>query len=133
MQALTKAGVVAGMAHITGGGITENLPRIFPKAARKPVSAHIQHGSWPVLPIFRHLQELGSVAEDEMFRTFNMGIGLICVVPQKKLRRAETILAKLNEPFYQIGQITASGGSAGEVVYLKAPEAPSPARKAARA
>jgi phosphoribosylformylglycinamidine cyclo-ligase len=131
MQALTKASAVAGMAHITGGGITENLPRIFPKAAQKTISAQIQHGSWPVLPVFRHLQELGSVTEDEMFRTFNMGIGLICVVPRSKLRRAETILTKLGEPFYQIGQITA--GNAADVVYLQAPDSPGRTRKAARA
>ena len=136
MQALTKAGVVSGMAHITGGGMTENLPRIFPKAAKKSVSAHIQHGSWPILPIFKHLQDLGSVAEDEMFRTFNMGIGLICVVPRARLRRAESILAKLGEPFYQIGEIAAANGAAsspGDVVYLQALESPRPARKTARA
>jgi phosphoribosylformylglycinamidine cyclo-ligase len=133
MQALTRAAVVSGMAHITGGGITENLPRIFPKteskSSSKGVSAHIQRGSWPVLPIFQHLQDLGSVAEDEMFRTFNMGIGLICVVPQKKLRRAEAILAKLGEPFYRIGDIV-SADPAGEVVYHGEFAAPTAARRA---
>ena len=101
IQALTKAGLVTGMAHITGGGITENLPRILPKN----LAAHVERESWPVLPIFRHLQELGSVSEEEMFRTFNMGIGLICVVPAAKLRRAEALLARMDEPSFRIGVI----------------------------
>lgn len=113
IQALTRAGAVAGMAHITGGGITENLPRILPAG----VAAHVQLGSWHVLPIFKHLQELGAVAEDEMLRTFNMGVGLICVVPQKKLKRAEAVLAKLGEPYFRIGE--AANGT-NEVVYLPA-------------
>ena len=100
MQALAKAGAVAGMAHITGGGITENLPRILPKG----VGAVVRHGSWPVLPVFQHLQKLGAVAEEEMFRTFNMGIGLICVVPAAKRQRAEAVLTKLNERFFVIGE-----------------------------
>ena len=107
MQALVKAGVVSGMAHITGGGITENLPRILPQG----VGAVVRHGSWPVLPVFGHLQELGSVAEDEMFRTFNMGVGLICVVPAAKRRRAEAILAKLDEPFFIIGEAIRGDGT----------------------
>lgn len=117
MQALCKAGVVAGMAHITGGGITENLPRILPKG----IAAEVRHGSWPVLPIFTHLQALGSVEEAEMFRTFNMGIGLICVVPAAKLKRAESILAKLGEPSFRIGTaIRARQGNAPAVVYAQA-------------
>lgn len=107
MQALTKAGVVSGMAHITGGGITENLPRILPSGT----AADVVEGSWPVLPVFRHLQQLGSVAADEMYRTFNMGVGLICVVPPKKLKRAETILAKLGEPFHLIGEVVPGDGA----------------------
>ncbi len=127
IQALAKAGVVAGMAHITGGGITENLPRILPKG----IAAQVRHGSWPVLPIFRHLQELGSVAEDEMFRTFNMGIGLICVVPAGKLRRAEGILARLGEPFSRIGEtVQARAGAA--VLYTRDDPEQAP-RKTSRA
>lgn len=114
IQALAKAGAVAGMAHITGGGITENLPRMLPPG----IAAEVVHGSWPVLPVFSHLRELGSVAEDEMFRTFNMGIGLICVVPRRRIKRAEAVLAKLGEPFYRIGQVVPGDG---EVRYLPAP------------
>jgi phosphoribosylformylglycinamidine cyclo-ligase len=104
IQALTKAGVVAGLAHITGGGITENLPRILPEGT----AAELEHGSWPVLPIFTHLQQLGSVVEDEMFRTFNMGLGLICVIPAAKRRRAQTILEKLGEPCFVVGHVVNS-------------------------
>ncbi len=70
IQKLVAAGLTTGMAHITGGGITENLPRILPKGA----AAQIEIGSWPVLPIFEHLRELGQVSQEEMMRTFNMGI-----------------------------------------------------------
>ncbi|RRA48321.1 phosphoribosylformylglycinamidine cyclo-ligase [Acidipila sp. EB88] len=123
IQALAKAGVVAGMAHITGGGITENLPRILPKG----IAAEVRHGSWPVLPIFTHLQQLGSVAEDEMFRTFNMGVGLICVVPAARLRRAEAILAKLDEPYSVIGEAIRSDRSNDRsVVYRAASGEPRP-------
>jgi phosphoribosylformylglycinamidine cyclo-ligase len=100
IRQLTKAGVVAGMAHITGGGITENLPRILPKG----VSAEIDTASWPVPPLFTYLQQLGEVPQEEMLRTFNMGIGLIVVVPQTKWKRVQTLLGRMGETFHVIGQ-----------------------------
>jgi phosphoribosylformylglycinamidine cyclo-ligase len=100
IRQLTKAGVVAGMAHITGGGITENLPRILPKG----IAAEIDTGSWPVPPLFTYLQQLGGVPQDEMLRTFNMGIGLIVVVPQAKWKRGQTLLGRVGETFHVIGQ-----------------------------
>jgi phosphoribosylformylglycinamidine cyclo-ligase len=93
--------VTVGMAHITGGGVTENLPRIMPKN----VTAQVELGSWPVLPIFEHLRELGQVSEDEMMRTFNMGIGLIAVIPAAKFTKAKTLLDKAEEKFYVIGRV----------------------------
>ena len=93
--------MTVGMAHITGGGITENLPRILPKA----VAASIDLASWPVPPIFEHLRELGNVEQDEMLRTFNMGIGLIAVVPADKFNRAKSLLERAGEKFYVIGRI----------------------------
>ncbi len=101
MEALAEAGLVAGMAHITGGGITENLPRVLPPGC----AAEVLLGSWPVLPVFEHLRELGSVADDEMFRTFNMGVGLVCVVPSARLGQAEQTLRRMGELFFQIGAI----------------------------
>jgi phosphoribosylformylglycinamidine cyclo-ligase len=75
VRPLLAAGVVKGMAHITGGGITENLPRVLPEGCAAAVDAR----SWSVPTIFRVLQERGSIATEEMFRAFNMGIGLIVV------------------------------------------------------
>src|SRR5207245_3631027 len=77
------ADCIAAMAHITGGGITENLPRVLPRGT----AAVIELGSWPVLPIFDHLQKLGNVPMDEMLRTFNMGLGMLLVVPSKKFKK----------------------------------------------
>ncbi len=102
IRKLTAADLVVGMAHITGGGLTENLPRILPKN----VSAAIQLGSWTVLPIFEHLQRLGNVEQEEMLRTFNMGIGLICVVQPDKYKRLKSLLDRASEPHSVIGKIT---------------------------
>lgn len=101
IRKLTAADLVVGMAHITGGGITENLPRILPKN----VAASIQFGSWTVLPIFDHLQKLGNVEQEEMLRTFNMGIGLICVVQAEKYKRVKSLLDRTSEPHAVIGKI----------------------------
>jgi phosphoribosylformylglycinamidine cyclo-ligase len=101
IQKLVAAGMTSGMAHITGGGITENLPRILPKG----MEAHIELGSWPVLPIFEHLRELGQVSEEEMLRTFNMGIGLIAAIPAAKFTRAKNLLDRAEEKFYLIGRV----------------------------
>jgi phosphoribosylformylglycinamidine cyclo-ligase len=101
IQKLVGAGLTAGMAHITGGGITENLPRILPKNTE----AHVELGSWPVLPIFEHLQALGQVSQDEMMRTFNMGVGLIAVIPAEKFTRAKNLLVRAEEKFFVIGRI----------------------------
>jgi phosphoribosylformylglycinamidine cyclo-ligase len=101
IQKLVTAGLTTGMAHITGGGITENLPRILPKA----VTAQVEIGSWPVLPIFEHLRELGNVPQEEMMRTFNMGIGLIAAIPAAKFTRAKNLLDRAEEKFYVIGRV----------------------------
>ena len=101
IQKLVTAGVTTGMAHITGGGITENLPRILPKG----LGAQIEMGSWPVLPIFEHLRALGQVSDDEMMRTFNMGVGLIAAIPAEKFTRTKTLLDRAEEKFFVIGRV----------------------------
>ena len=101
IKKLTGAEVVNGMAHITGGGITENLPRIIPKG----MGAVVDLASWQPPPLFEHLQQLGNVAQDEMLRTFNMGIGLIVVVPAEKVKKAKAVLNRANERHHIIGRI----------------------------
>ena len=93
--------LVRGMAHITGGGITENLPRILPRGT----GAVVDLASWTVPPLFEHLQHLGNVEQDEMLRTFNMGIGLIVVVPAEQVKKAKAILNRANERHSIIGRI----------------------------
>ena len=101
VRRMIDAEAVAAMAHITGGGITDNLPRVLPKGT----GAIVEVGSWPVLPIFEHLQSVGNVPQDEMLRTFNMGIGMVLVVPAKKFKKAQTILERCGEKGYTIGRI----------------------------
>ena len=101
LRRLIDADAVSAMAHITGGGITENLPRVLPKGT----AAKVQKGTWPVLPVFEHLRTLGNIPGDEMYRTFNMGIGLVLVVPLAKFKKVQSILERLGEKGYTIGNI----------------------------
>ena len=101
LKKLLDAQCVSALAHITGGGITENLPRVLPRGT----AAAIELGSWPKLPIFEHLQQLGNVAQDEMLRTFNMGLGMLLVVPSAKFKKAQTVLERVGEKAYTVGRI----------------------------
>ncbi|SPE24514.1 Phosphoribosylformylglycinamidine cyclo-ligase [Candidatus Sulfotelmatobacter sp. SbA7] len=101
VKKLVNADCVSALAHITGGGITENLPRVLPRG----VAAVIEMGTWPVLPIFEHLQKLGNVPPDEMLRTFNMGLGMLIVVPSAKFKKAQNVLDKIGEKAYTVGRI----------------------------
>ena len=101
VKKLLAADCISAMAHITGGGITENLPRVLPKG----VAAIIEIGTWPVLPIFEHLQKLGNVPQDEMLRTFNMGLGMLLVVPSKKFKKAQVVLDRAGEKAHTVGRI----------------------------
>jgi phosphoribosylformylglycinamidine cyclo-ligase len=101
LKKLIDGQCVAALAHITGGGITENLPRVLPRGT----SAVIELGTWPVMPIFEHLQQLGNVPQDEMLRTFNMGLGMLLVVPSAKFKKAQTVLERVGEKAYTIGRI----------------------------
>jgi phosphoribosylformylglycinamidine cyclo-ligase len=106
IRALHDAGVLKGAAHITGGGITDNTPRILPKG----LGVRVHPDSWPVLPIFKLLRRLGDIEEDDWRRTFNLGIGMICVISQKNLTEAAKILKKLREPWHPIGEVVKGKG-----------------------
>ncbi|MFY9528589.1 MAG: phosphoribosylformylglycinamidine cyclo-ligase [Candidatus Acidiferrales bacterium] len=113
LKNVVARGWISTMAHITGGGITCNLPRVL----SRNVQAIIELGSWPVLPIFRYLARLGKIERDEMLRTFNLGVGMILVVPSKNLRRVETELARRREKFYIIGRVEPAAPGKPRVVY----------------
>jgi phosphoribosylformylglycinamidine cyclo-ligase len=87
---------IKGMAHITGGGVLENIPRILPAGC----AVEINKQACPILPIFSLLRRLGSLEDAEMYRTFNMGIGLVMIVPPAAVSKMQT-----NLPLYQIGQV----------------------------
>jgi phosphoribosylformylglycinamidine cyclo-ligase len=99
---------VKGMAHITGGGLTENTHRMFPGN----VAARIERARWPRPPIFDWLQRAGNVAEAEMHRVFNCGIGMVVVVAAEDASRAETMLAAAGEAVYRIGDVAARAAGA---------------------
>jgi phosphoribosylformylglycinamidine cyclo-ligase len=101
LRKLIDSECVSAMAHITGGGITENLPRVLPRGT----GAVIELGSWPVQPIFEHMQNLGNVPQEEMLRTFNMGLGMLLVVPNKKFKKTQTLLERASEKGYTVGRI----------------------------
>src|SRR5262245_15357711 len=90
--------LIEGLAHITGGGITENLNRILPENCQ----AEVQLGTWRVLPLFRAMADIGKIERDEMLRATNMGIGMIIVVRPSNL---DALTAALRTPHYQIGRI----------------------------
>lgn len=101
LKKLLDSQCVVALAHITGGGITENLPRVLPRGT----AAAIELGSWTVPPIFEHLQQLGNVPKDEMLRTFNMGMGMLLVIPSEKFKKAQTVLERTGEKAITIGRI----------------------------
>src|SRR5215475_929218 len=106
---------IKGIAHITGGGITENLPRVFPEGVR----ARINRKAWTVPPVFQTLSRLGQVNREEMFRVFNMGIGLILVVPPSSVSAVLTKAAALGDRGWLIGEIVSAAGGGPEVEYVE--------------
>ena len=106
--AVIGAAAVKGIAHITGGGLTENVPRVLPDG----MVACLRRGSWPVPPIFSVIQQRGKVGDDEMYRVFNMGIGLVMVVAAAEGDRVIKTLGALGEQAWRIGDITGGAGEA---------------------
>lgn len=101
LEGLLDAGVIKGLAHITGGGLIENIPRILPEGT----GVEIRRGSWPVLPLFDVMQKIGNVAEAEMYRTFNMGVGMVIVCAPADRERIQSHLTSRGETSYEIGRI----------------------------
>ncbi|MBI9088094.1 MAG: phosphoribosylformylglycinamidine cyclo-ligase [Desulfobacterium sp.] len=102
---------IHGLAHITGGGIDENIIRVIPDACKVVV----EKSSWEIPPVFRFLQEAGSVSDHEMHRTFNNGIGMIAVVPEVSTQDVLDRLAAMNEKAYLMGEISARETSESQV------------------
>lgn len=100
-QIRKQKAAVKAYAHITGGGIPGNLNRVLPKGA----DAEIQVGSWPVTPIFDLIAQTGPVSEDEMFRTFNMGLGFIAIAPESERKKLEKAAKAAGEQVYLVGQV----------------------------
>ncbi len=114
LQALSAKGLLKGAAHITGGGITDNTPRVLPPGRGDQVDT----SAWPVPPVFELLRRLGGIPDDDYRRTFNLGIGMILVIAKRNLSRARTVLEGLGETCYEIGRVVPrKRGAASRVLY----------------
>jgi phosphoribosylformylglycinamidine cyclo-ligase len=101
-----EEGYLHALAHITGGGLTDNLPRVLPDGT----SARIDRTSWQLPPVFSYMQQQGRVAGDEIVRTFNMGIGMVAIVAPADAERLETHLDSLGETHHRIGEVVEAPG-----------------------
>ena len=114
IQALLEAKLLKGAAHITGGGLTDNIPRILPRG----LGVELDSSTWPTQPIFDLLKKLGNVPDEDHRRTFNLGVGMVLVVGKRKIGFVSQSLRKLGEPFYQIGRVVEHSGKKARVKYL---------------
>ncbi len=101
LDGLLDSGAIKGLAHITGGGLLENIPRILPEGT----AVEINLGAWPVLPVYDLLARTGNVSEREMYRTFNMGIGMVVVTSAEDADRVRAHLDERSEAHYRIGRV----------------------------
>jgi phosphoribosylformylglycinamidine cyclo-ligase len=106
LEPLLERDKVRALCHITGGGFPGNIPRVLPHG----LGARIRTGSWPVPPLFRLIQDGGGVSDEEMFRTFNMGVGMVVVVAPQDLHDVEHSLERRGETSFVIGSVTAGAG-----------------------
>lgn len=105
LQLIDKVNV-KGLAHITGGGIIENIPRVLPAG----VSVRLNRNAWPIPPIFTWLQQLGELSDHEMYRTFNMGVGMVIIVAPADVARVQEMAKAWNEEVYHIGEVIPGQG-----------------------
>jgi phosphoribosylformylglycinamidine cyclo-ligase len=110
---ILSKGWASALAHITGGGIPGNLPRVLPSG----VKAVIDLESWPIPSIFKYLAKVGEIDTDELLQAFNMGIGMIVIVPSAYVKEAEADLKRRREKFYRIGRIEKGDTGKARVVY----------------
>lgn len=101
LDKLLDSGRIKGLAHITGGGFPENIPRILPEN----VSVEIKRGTWNELPIFGLMKKLGNVADSEMFRTFNMGVGMVLICAESEARNIQSHIKNFGEKCFEIGKV----------------------------
>ncbi len=111
IRALMEARILKGAAHITGGGITDNTPRILPQG----VAARIDVSAWAIPPIFEKLRAIGNLELADYRRTFNLGVGIILVVSRRNLAMARAILSEIGEACFEMGDLKRSNGA--RVVY----------------
>lgn len=113
VRSLLTRGWVSAMAHITGGGIPGNLPRVLPSG----VKAIIDLDAWPVPPIFKYLAKLGEMEADDLLQSFNMGVGMIVIVPAEHVKEVEADLKRRREKFFRIGRIERGDTGKARLVY----------------
>jgi phosphoribosylformylglycinamidine cyclo-ligase len=101
LEGLLDSGRIKGLAHITGGGLTDNIPRILPEGC----AVEIDKGSWPILPIFKLMQRLGNVPEAEMYRTFNMGVGMVVVTSAQDSQAIKSHIQQDGNAVFEIGRV----------------------------
>lgn len=106
LEGLLDSGVIKGLAHITGGGLLENIPRILPQNT----AVEIERGTWTELPIFGLLQKIGKVSTEEMFRTFNMGVGMVVICSEQDAAQIKAHLESNDEICDEIGRVIAGNG-----------------------
>ena len=114
IRTLMAAGLLRGAAHITGGGITDNTPRMLPKG----FAIEIDTSTWRIPPLFEVLRRLGNIPEDDYRRTFNLGVGMILAVPARGAVRAEGALRKLGETPFRIGRVVLQKRGRPRVEYV---------------
>jgi phosphoribosylformylglycinamidine cyclo-ligase len=103
---ISHEGVVKGLAHITGGGLVENIPRILPRN----VDVALKEESWPSLPVYELMQKIGNVPREEMLRTFNLGLGMIVVTSPQYAEMVRERFMQAGETFYEVGEVVEGNG-----------------------
>jgi phosphoribosylformylglycinamidine cyclo-ligase len=115
LMTLIEAGDIHALAHITGGGLTDNVPRVLPDS----LDALVKLGSWPVLPVFKFLYNEGHIERDEMLRVFNMGIGMVVIAAPDRVDSVVKHFTQIGQEFYFVGNVVKGSG----VVRYDAPPA----------